>query len=343
MWRALRGFALLVALCLSVHTLHAQNYHFSQFYSQPLSLNPALTGAFDGVIRGSVTQRTQWLSVTKPFLTLGAGIDGALFKDSRRQQLIALGISFNNDKAGDVRYNSMQAIATLSYIKYLGRRGRHKIGIGGYAGAILNTFDVTASQWDEQYHGGLFNPNLPTHEDIPLTRQYFFDCGVGVFWSFTPDRHNTFQLGASAAHLNRPADNFGNASSRLPIRYSAHFVSRIALTDNLSLEPALYGGWQRSFSEYTFGTNLEYFQRKNSYTTLFSFGGGVFYRWNDAIIVDFFFDWQNLRLGASYDLNVSRFIQATKIRGGFEVSLSYIFRKKTITRLGKEPCPFDIM
>lgn len=88
---------------------------------------------------------------------------------------------------------------------------------------------------------------------------------------------------------------------------------------------------------------MEYFQRKNSYTTLFSFGGGIFYRWNDAIIVDFFFDWQNLRLGASYDLNVSRFIQATKIRGGFEVSLSYIFRKKTITRLGKEPCPFDIM
>lgn len=105
----------------------------------------------------------------------------------------------------------------------------------------------------------------------------------------------------------------------------------------------IYTSWQRKFSEYTFGTNIEYFQRKNSYTTLFSFGGGLFYRWNDALIADVFFDWQNLRLGICYDMNISPFVNATHVRGAVEVSLSYIFRKKTITRLGKEPCPYDLM
>lgn len=334
---------LLIALCSFFNIAKAQNYHFSQVLTQPITLNPSLTGAYDGIIRGTVTERTQWLSVTKPFLTLGIGIDGAVFKDNRRQQLLALGLSVTADKAGDVNYTSMQAIASLSYIKYLGHHSKHKIGIGAYAGMIYNTFDFTLANWDEQYQHGLFHHDLPTSENFAYTHQYFFDCGAGLFWSFTPNKTNTFQLGGSAAHINRPADDFGTESTRLPVKWSSHFFARIGIGRDLALEPMLYGAWQRKFYEYTFGTNIEYFQRKNSYTTLFSFGGGLFYRWNDAVIADIFFDWQNLRISACYDFNVSKFIQATKIRGGFEIAISYIFRKKNITRLGKEPCPFDIM
>ena len=334
---------LLVALFSFFQNPKAQNYHFSQFYSQPITLNPSLTGAFDGVFRASTTERSQWLSVTKPFLTLGLGVDGAIFKDNRRQQLLALGASVTADKAGDLNYTSLQALASLSYIKYLGHHGKHKVGLGAYAGMIYNTLDFSFANWDEQYQNGLFHPDLSSGENFSYTKQYFFDCGAGLFWSYTPNKTNTFQVGASAAHINRPADDFGTESSRLPVKWSTHFFSRIGLTHNLALEPMFYGAWQRKFREYTFGTNLEYFQRKNSYTTLFSFGGGLFYRENDALVVDLFFDWQNLRLGACYDLNVSKFIQATQIRGGFEITLSYIFRRKTITRLGKEPCPYDIM
>ena len=127
------------------------------------------------------------------------------------------------------------------------------------------------------------------------------------------------------------------------MRYTAHFLSRIGLTSDLALEPMAMASWQKNFSEYIFGTNIEYFQRKNNYTTLFSLGGGIFYRWNDAIIADVFFDWQNLRLGVSYDINVSSFRVATHGRGALEISLSYTFRKKSVTRTGKEPCPYDVM
>ena len=61
------------------------------------------------------------------------------------------------------------------------------------------------------------------------------------------------------------------------------------------------------------------------------------------MILDGFFDWQNLRIGISYDVNVSRFFTATSGRGALEVSITYIFRKKRITRIGKEPCPYDLM
>ncbi|MCQ2283276.1 MAG: PorP/SprF family type IX secretion system membrane protein [Bacteroidales bacterium] len=334
---------LLVGLLCFFNSISAQNYHFSQFYTQPISLNPALTGAFDGIVRGNITQRTQWLSVTEPFLTIGADVDGAIYKNNRRQELIGIGANFNADKAGDVAYTSYQAMVSLSYIKYIGRQNRHKIGLGFYGGFINNVFDYYAAHWDEQYQNGAFDPHYPASDIFDNTKQFFFDCGAGLFWSFTPNKTNTFQLGASASHLNRPVESFRNSSSRLPIKYSAHFISKIGLTRTLALEPMAYAAWQRKFSEYAFGCNIEYFQKKNSYTTVFSLGGGLFYRWNDAIVADLFFDWQNLRLAVCYDFNASPWIIATHMRGGFEVSLSYIFRRKTVTRLGKEPCPYDLM
>ncbi|MCR4680902.1 MAG: PorP/SprF family type IX secretion system membrane protein [Bacteroidales bacterium] len=334
---------LLIALSSFFQLGRAQNHHYSQFYTAPVSMNPALAGAYDGIIRIGANQRTQWLSVTEPYLTFGLGADGALYKNNRRQELIGIGGAVNTLKAGDVGYTSIQALAALSYVKYVGRQNRHKIGLGIYGGMFHNFFNPEAANWDEQFQHNFHDPYLPSGETILTNRQYYFDMGAGAFWSFTPDRFNTFQLGFSAAHLNRPKETFGTTSQRLPIRYTAHFISRIGLMENLALEPMAFASWQKSFSEYTFGTNIEYFQRKNHFLTLFSFGGGLFYRWNDAVIANLFFDWQSLRIGVSYDVNVSPFHVATHLRGALELSITYIFRRQNVTRTGNLPCPYDLL
>lgn len=334
---------LLVALCCFFFSARGQNYHFSQFYDQPVALNPALTAAYDGIFRASAAYRSQWYSVTVPFQTFGGSIDAAVYRNNRRQELIGIGGSFLADKAGSLNYTSLQAMITASYIKYIGRSGKHKIGVGLYGGLLHNYLDFSDARWDEQYVFGHYDPSQSSSELFATTRQFFFDIGAGAFWSFSPDKRNTFQLGASAAHLNCPREVFGESFEQLPIKFNVHFLSRIGITDDFALEPLLYGSWQRRFSEYTFGMNVEYFQRKNSYTTVFSVGGGLFYRWNDAIVMDVFFNLQNVRLGVSYDINVSKFVAATHARGGIELTLSYIFRKKTVKRIGKEPCPYDLM
>ncbi len=335
-------FALL-ALCTSVFTARAQNHHYSQFYTTPVSVNPALTGAFDGIFRISGNQRTQWLSVTKPHLTFGFCADGAIYKNHRRQELFAIGGAVNTLKAGDVGYTSTQAMLSASFIKHVGRQNRNKIGVGAYAGMFNNFFDPSVASWDEQFQHNFYNPSLGSGEDFLTTRQYYFDIGAGVFWSISPGRMSTCQVGFAATHLNRPKETFGTTTQRLPVRYNLHLVSRIGLTSDLAIAPMAMASWQRSFSEYLFGANIEYFRRKNSYTTLFSIGGGILYRWNDAVIADVFFDWQNLRVGVAYDVNVSSFRVATHGRGALEISISYIFRKKSVTRTGKEPCPYDVM
>jgi len=56
--------------------LSAQDKHFTQFYSSPLTLNPALTGAYIGRYRLSTVYRDQWRSVVEtPFRTFAAELD----------------------------------------------------------------------------------------------------------------------------------------------------------------------------------------------------------------------------------------------------------------------------
>lgn len=334
---------MLLGLSCCFKTAVAQDYHFSQFYASPLNVNPALAGAYDGIFRAACTQRTQWLSVTVPFLSVTGNIDGALYKNNRRREMMAAGITVNSERAGDSRYTSTQALATLSYIKNVGRRNRHKLGLGFCAGFINNAVHYDALHWDEQFQNGAFNPQIPTTEAFAHNRQFFFDCGAGLFWGYTPDRRQSYQLGVSTFHLNRPEEAFGSTATRLPIRLSTHFLSRIELTRHLALRPLAMFSWQNKFSEYLFGCNAEYLKKKGSYMTVFSAGGGLFCRWGDAVILHGFFDWQDLRLGLSYDINISPFWHATTFRGALEVSVSYTFKKKTITRLGKEPCPYEMM
>lgn len=48
---------LFFAICRQMNLLTQNNIHFTQFYNAPTELNPALTGQFDGLLRGSAIYR----------------------------------------------------------------------------------------------------------------------------------------------------------------------------------------------------------------------------------------------------------------------------------------------
>ena len=53
-------FLFVLASCLfSFKTLLAQDIHYSQYYASPLTLNPALTGKFNGYYRATAIYRDQ--------------------------------------------------------------------------------------------------------------------------------------------------------------------------------------------------------------------------------------------------------------------------------------------
>jgi hypothetical protein len=52
--------------------------------------------------------------------------------------------------------------------------------------------------------------------------------------------------------------------------------------------------------------------------------GGVFLRWNDALIPVIKVDYSGMSFAFSYDANISKLKPASMGRGGFEFSVSYI-------------------
>jgi len=65
----MRKFLLAMICCALLKTASAQDPNFSQFFVSPLTLNPALTGKFDGNFRIAGNYRDQWPAISKAFVT----------------------------------------------------------------------------------------------------------------------------------------------------------------------------------------------------------------------------------------------------------------------------------
>src|SRR5882724_1686943 len=73
--------------------------HFTQNYTYPMYVNPALAGSSDGEYRVSGIFRTQWGSISNPYRTVGLSFD------ARTNKNIAIGVNFLNQSAGDAGFN----------------------------------------------------------------------------------------------------------------------------------------------------------------------------------------------------------------------------------------------
>ncbi|MFZ9207484.1 MAG: type IX secretion system membrane protein PorP/SprF, partial [Sediminibacterium sp.] len=65
----------LSCLIFSLTRVSAQDPHFSQFFASPLTINPALTGKFDGKYRITSNHRNQWPTINNAFITTTASFD----------------------------------------------------------------------------------------------------------------------------------------------------------------------------------------------------------------------------------------------------------------------------
>jgi len=75
---ALSILTLTVALLFNLPAANAQDPGFSQFFASPLTLNPALTGKFNGVVRVAGNYRNQWPTINNAFITSTISVDAPI-------------------------------------------------------------------------------------------------------------------------------------------------------------------------------------------------------------------------------------------------------------------------
>lgn len=308
-----------------VQSMGQTDPHFTQNYTYPMYVNPALTGSSDGEYRASSIYRTQWGSISSPYRTVGISFD------ARTNKNIALGVNLMNQSAGDGGFNYLNAYGSIAYTGVkLGPENNHRVVFAMQAGVINRRVDQSKFKWGEQWNPITgYNAINPTTETFAATSATTLDMGAGVlYFDATPDKKANIFAGFSAYHINKPKDPIISAQSAeantIPVRYSVHGGISFNLSERTSIIPHALYMRQGKASETMFGT---YIQLNVNEETDLMIGG--YYRHKDAIAPFVGFDWKNFVVGLSYDVNTSKLGTMTKNVNSFELSLSYIKRGST--------------
>src|SRR5450432_1629070 len=76
-----KSFSLLFLSLVACFAVCAQDPGFSQFFASPLTLNPALTGKFNGTLRVAGNYRDQWPAINNAFVTSTISVDMPIAKN----------------------------------------------------------------------------------------------------------------------------------------------------------------------------------------------------------------------------------------------------------------------
>ncbi len=325
----------LVLFCFSLF-VNAQDPHFSQFFASPLTLNPALTGKFDGTLRVAGNYRNQWPAFNNVYTTSTLSVDFDILKSRLPDfDTWGVGILALTDKAGGgVLTNNYIGLST-SYHKALDEDGFQQIGIGFQGSYGQKRLDNSKLLFEDQLTPfGFTGVTQDIFNSSNLNINYL-DVNAGLIYTGSTNDQNNFYIGASMYHINRPKESFKGGNWNIAARTTISAGGYFPVSEQLTLHTSGIYQVQNKSSEVTFGGAIAAAIDPES-TNPSNFYIGSWYRVGDAIIPYLGLEFAGMRIGASYDVNISALKAGSQSRGGMEISLIYIKRPAGYKGI---PCP----
>lgn len=302
---------------------YSQDPEFTQFYANQLYLNPAFAGT-SKCPRIVANYRNQWPAMKANFVTYSLAYD---------QYIDALGggigVLLVRDDAGQGILSTTRA--SLVYSKHLAINSNTSVNFGFEGGYHQKEFNPTGEVFGDQISSlnGVSslqtletlsnNPSDPgltgdPRAQILSSRNVDFAAGALIYSKY-------FYAGAAGHHLTTPDEGF-IGESRLPLKLTGHLGAKIPIKGRLggktkgsetSISPNVLFRQQSAFQQ----LNLGLYVKKGALVT------GLWYRNSDAFIVLLGIEQDQIRLGYSYDLTVSRLAGSTT--GSHELSMQWQF------------------
>ena len=312
--------SLLFSVLFLTTFVQAQDIHLSQFNAAPILLNAANTGNFDGQFRVTTNYRNQWAAVSAPYATGIVSADFTLLK--KKKNFFGVGLSGIYDKSGTGELTNRTIYGSAAYHIHIGKsnKPKHYIHIGIQGGYVNRTININKLIFASQY-----NPTTHTFKLISIesfnnnNKSKYYDLNAGAVWTSTFSKKFSLQGGVNFMHINNPKElNLVINSTSISIAATViHALAQVNLNDKVSLSPTILLMNYPTSSELTFGSSLNYLLDN------FTIYCGAYYRTNDAVIGLLGLQFKKIRLGFSYDINVSPLHVATNYKGAFELSLAY--------------------
>ena len=320
--------------------LRAQDPAFSQFFSSPLNINPALTANINADWRFISNLRDQWIGPASPYATGTVSYDRKIFQD--KSPGVAEGnvwgfggmLMYDRAMAGIVRstYASLNLSHRIKLIENDFVTHRLAAGFGAIYGRRF--IDFSRVDFEEQFVGNGFNTNLPTGEAALSNMKPYISTSAGLTYSITTDVSN-MDFGVAAFHFNNPKQTFlENENEVLPTRKVVHANYEQRLKENLVLNVNTIYQFQKEAEYYSVGGALGHYIG-NQQDMLLNLG--AWYWSKNAIVPYMGLVYKNMQFGMSYDITISKLNDAPQRAKTFEIS--FIIRGvKNPT--GILPCPW---
>ena len=319
-------YILFVGCMILLGRASAQDPHFSQFFSSPLTLNPAFTGKFDGALRVMGNYRNQWPTINNAFTTATVAADfHILEKTIASNDTWGVGfVGYNDNSAnGAVKFN--YGSFSTAYHKGLDEEGNHQIGIGfqaTYANMLINTAQLKFE--DQLTNAGFTGITSEVFNNATLKTNYL-DLNAGFLYNGSTSDKNNFYFGLSLYHINRPKQEFTGAVYNLNPRATMSAGGYFPVSPTSLIHISGLQMYQGGASETMIGGAYQFIADAAAFKPT-SVYAGAWMRINDAIIPYLGLEYDDFRLGVSYDYNTSSLKTASLNRGGIEISLIYINR-----------------
>jgi type IX secretion system PorP/SprF family membrane protein len=322
-----RTFSILILLILNHQiSLFGQDPSFSQFFSSPLNINPALTGNIHSDWRVISNFRHQRLESTEPYISGSICVDkkwnSSNSNYTQDANQFGVGLMMMYDKVMNGALKSNYASLNVSYkilVNDMDRRHEISFGAGGIYGN--RRVDQQMLYFEEQFNGNEFQKSLPTGEVGLYNMKPYLSASAGLVYHIYSDISN-LDLGISGFHLNRPRQTFVKDENQfLPRRYVAHANYEQLLTDEWVLNLNTIYQEQARASYFSLGGGIAYFVPSEK--DIF-FMTGVWYWSKKAFIPYASAGYGNFQFGVSYDIAAARITGASLRQNIVEFSL--IFR-----------------
>jgi type IX secretion system PorP/SprF family membrane protein len=310
-----RYFFFILFLILWLSVSEAQQVHFSQFYNAPLLLNPALTGNNECIMRAGGGYRDQWRAVSRPYQTYDFFADIRIQSYKLKHNWFGLGLQFYGDKAGTSRLGTSDVRLCFAYHQGMIKKNQLIFSLGISASYVSHSIDFSNLYFGNQWMGSGFDPTASSFEPSHATTTSYIDVNAGLLMTYFVKYELNFHIGASMDHLTKPHFSFIGGDNQLGWRTLVHAGLNAIVSRKVALMPKAYFSLQDHTQEIVFGTNLAYTPRVDP---IFF---GLWYRWNRDIVPLVGYGLKGFNLMFSYDINISRFRLASRVQGGFEISL----------------------
>lgn len=285
-----RIFTTIAVLSIVYVASAQQDPQWSQNMFNKLAVNPGYAGSNNGIC-GVLLGRNQWTGFTGKPQTGLLSVEGTIEKIRG-----GAGLTVMYDKLG-VQSNLS---AKLAYA-YRMNVGSGNLGIGVDVGYSSQQFDgtqltpVTAN-----------DPNIPTSKESAGA----LDVGFGVYY-------NTDKLyfGIAATHLAGGKLDLAGATYNIARHYYAQAGYDYEINPTFTLRPSIFIKTDAASTQLDVNVNLLYKQ---------TVWGGVSYRLDDAVVAMAGVQFNNFRVGYSYDINTSALNAYNS--GTHEIMLGYCFK-----------------